>query len=125
MEYQIVDSIHTFKKDGVWFDIIPTRGEYETPKYEYETRSVYSALIPGIGQDSLVMIRITDPNWDTSEAPIYTYKTFDPYNVNLIVGGDIGNTKTSVKMNKNVARKLNTDAILIGGDIAYDNNVPE
>jgi len=41
------------------------------------------------------------------------------------MGGDIGNTRMARYMNNHVVAKLDFDLIVVGGDVAYDNNVPE
>jgi hypothetical protein len=42
-----------------------------------------------------------------------------------VAGGDIGNNRESKKMNDEVVRLQNPDVLMVGGDIAYDNNFPE
>lgn len=43
----------------------------------------------------------------------------------IINGGDIGNNEKAKKLNQNVVSKYEPDVIFVGGDIAYDNNIPE
>jgi hypothetical protein len=70
------------------------------------------------------VFRITEPSWIIDLPKIYSYKTFDVDHIKILSGGDVGNDKIARQMNKNTVSKLDPDVILIGGDIAYDNNIP-
>jgi len=43
----------------------------------------------------------------------------------IVAGGDIGNTRMSHIMNHEVVAKQQPDLLMVGGDISYDNNVPQ
>jgi len=94
------------------------------PRTEYSQRNVYSALLDDLEPSSTYVFRINDPSWKAGTNQIYSYKTFDPNNMKLLVGGDVGNNEDTFTMNRNTVQNLEFDTILVGGDIAYDNNVP-
>jgi hypothetical protein len=100
------------------------KSEYESPATEYERRSVFTTLLKDLLPNTTYMFRVFEPSWNKSLHKVYSYKTFDLNNIRLVAGGDIGNNILATKMNEQTVSKLNADLILVGGDIAYDNNIP-
>ena len=47
-----------------------------------------------------------------------------PEQITLVAGGDVGNSADAEATNEQVLRS-GADAILLGGDLAYDNNLAE
>jgi hypothetical protein len=54
----------------------------------------------------------------------FYYKTVDPSDYTMIIGGDLGINPESRSMNE-MLLDHNADLIMIGGDISYDNNFPQ
>ena len=105
-------------------DFTPAKSEYRSPSHEYESRYIYTVLIKDLPKNNYIKFKITVDGWD--DPKIYTYKTFSTDgSMTIINGGDIGNNEKSKKLNQNVVSKYEPDVIFVGGDIAYDNNIPE
>ena len=86
-------------------------------------RKVHSALIIGLKPDTkyLTIVHYNNQNWTNA---IYKTLTNDPSKpINMINAGDSGYTDASYELAKIVAT-LNPDVFFIGGDIAYDDNMP-
>ena len=109
--------------DSSWRYYNITQGEYQMPREEYSQRNVYSVLLEDLNPNSLYVFRVSDPSWNNNNYEVFSYKTFDVNKMNLLVGGDVGNNIATFKMNDNTVKNLDFDMILVGGDIAYDNNV--
>jgi len=60
-----------------------------------------------------------------SGSSLYYFKTLDPHDFSMVVGGDLGVNPATKKMNEVGLKNLNPDLIMMGGDISYDNNFPE
>ncbi|CAI2386673.1 unnamed protein product [Moneuplotes crassus] len=108
-----------------WQSIVPIQGEYESPPSEYSQRYIFTALLKDLSPKTLYEFRIQEPTWDedSEQNVMYSYKTFDPENLKIVQGGDSGNTKEAIEMNQNSLKNINPDLVMIGGDIAYDNNI--
>lgn len=111
--------------DQAWSLADVVKGEYESPLSEYSTRHIFTVLLSSLEPNTTYTFKITEKSWDNSSFKSYSYKTFDTNNIVIINGGDVGNDPLAVKMNTNVVSKVKADMIMIGGDIAYDNNMPE
>lgn len=98
--------------------------EYSYPISESTSREIYHVLLSDLNLNSTYVFWITESSWDPKAVKVYSYKTFDPNNIKILSGGDIGNNKMAREMNEYTVRGLGADVILVGGDIAYDNNVP-
>jgi hypothetical protein len=94
------------------------------PVSEYSKRNVYTVLLSNLKPGAVYTFRISDPSWINFKSKVYSYKTFDLGNMKILAGGDVGNREAAYTMNKNTVRNLDFDLIMIGGDVAYDNNVP-
>ena len=104
--------------------IYPIKGEYKSPEYEYDKRNIYTAYLKDLKPNTTYTFFIEEDAWkDDKNKTIYSYKTFDVNNMVIIDGGDMSSTKIAETMNKNVVNKIDADLIMIGGDIAYDNNI--
>ena len=107
-----------------WKSGVPLKGEYELPQTEYTKRGVYTVHLKNLEGASTYLFKINEQNWANYTPEIYSYNTFNPQNFEIIAGGDVGNREKSIEMNQNTIMKLKSDLIMIGGDIAYDNNMP-
>ena len=101
----------------------------ETTSFDYHglqwkaSRRVHSALILNLKPNTkyLTIVSYNDRNWTNA---IYKTLPNDPSTpVRMINAGDSGYTKSSIELSKIVAT-LNPDVFFIGGDIAYDDNMP-
>ena len=99
------------------------KGEYHVPSHEWEKREVYTCMLTLMKPKEIYVFRIMQEGWDSSK--VYYYKNFDPEKMTIINGGDIGNVKRAMMINTNVIAQANADVIFVGGDISYDNNIPE
>ena len=96
--------------------------EYEGLDYR-ERRNVHSALIRGLKPETKYLIKIF---YDQEFRAVSTYKTFseDPaVPLRMINAGDSGYTEPAIKLSQVVA-SLKPDIFFIGGDVAYDDNMP-
>eukprot|EP00343_Euplotes_focardii_P008005 CAMPEP_0205819172 /NCGR_PEP_ID=MMETSP0206-20130828/1431_1 /ASSEMBLY_ACC=CAM_ASM_000279 /TAXON_ID=36767 /ORGANISM="Euplotes focardii, Strain TN1" /LENGTH=477 /DNA_ID=CAMNT_0053112435 /DNA_START=500 /DNA_END=1933 /DNA_ORIENTATION=- len=107
-----------------WEEAEVIKADYETPATEYSRRGVYSVILKNLNASSDYSFVVTDSDWDNSNAQIYTYHTFDTSNMTIAAGGDIGNSKLAHEMMDNTISKFPVDLIMVGGDIAYDQNSP-
>ena len=98
--------------------------DYKTPVTEYSQRGVFTVLLKGLEANTTYSFRITAPDWNNYDAQIYTYRTFDTSNLTIVAGGDVGNSVLSHQMINNTINKMEPDLIMVGGDIAYDQNSP-
>ena len=62
---------------------------------------------------------------DIFNGELYYFKTFDPNQLTIINGGDLGINEASVEMNSVGLKNITADLIMIGGDSTYDNNYAE
>jgi hypothetical protein len=107
-----------------WRTAKVVRSEYRSPVTEYNQRHVFTTLLKNLKANTFYSFRITEPNWNNTKAKIYAYKTFDPTKMTIMNGGDVGNSKLAHKMMKNVVSNSDFDLIMVGGDVAYDQNSP-
>ena len=107
-----------------WSSEEVVKGEYRSLKSEYSQRNIFTVLLKELLPNSTYVFRINEPTWKNSTPQTFSYKTFDINNITIVDGGDIGNDLLAMKMNDNTVSKMNADLIMVGGDIAYDNNVP-
>ncbi|CAI2361036.1 unnamed protein product [Moneuplotes crassus] len=98
----------------------PTIGEYMFPDSFVQDKKILTFHIKSIPKDAIMMMKVETSNL----THMFTYKVPDGENMRLLVGGDVGNDKSTLQMHQNTVEKLDYDIILIGGDIAYDNNMP-
>ncbi|CAI2361454.1 unnamed protein product [Moneuplotes crassus] len=112
------------KNNSNWENGTPILGEYELPSSEYTSRDIYTVYLENLEQSSTYRFMIDEPSWKDYQPQIYSYKTFDPENYRIIAAGDIGNQEKAIEMNTNTVSNLEFDLIMVGGDIAYDNNIP-
>ena len=125
VEYlQITDQIIEDWNDPTlaWSSKKPTKSTYHVPDYEYHKKNVYSAYINGLSSNSTLVFKIIDKSWNNPT--IYSYKVVNPERMIFVAGGDVGNTELAKFINKNVVSRVDSDLIMIGGDIVYDNNTP-
>lgn len=111
--------------DQTWNQVNVIKGEYESPLSEYSRRHIFTVLLDSLQLNTTYVFKITEKSWNNDQSKLYSYKTFDTNNIVIINGGDVGNSELAIKMNTNVVNKIKADMIMIGGDIAYDNNMPE
>lgn len=123
VQYSLYDECEG-TEETVWKSLIPTKSGYSLPKHEYEKRQIYSAIIPGLQPKQDYILKISEPSW-SGASDIYRYSNFDPKRMTIVLGGDIGNNKVVSEMSRNTVVPAKPDLIVLGGDIAYDNNVPE
>lgn len=81
-------------------------------------------LITDLLPNSTYEFTIQDDSWSEAIPTKYSYKTFDLDDITIINGGDMGNSKLAILMNEKVVNNIDADLIMIGGDIAYENNIP-
>lgn len=99
------------------------KGEYRLPSHEHFEREVYTCLISGQAEGQLFAFKIDHEGW-YQEPKIYYYRNFNTKSMKIINGGDIGNNKHAKNINLNAIKDYDADVIFVGGDIAYDNNIP-
>jgi hypothetical protein len=87
-------------------------------------KNVFTVLLKNLDPDTKYAFRITEPSWLDEEPEIFSYKTFDTDKIKIVDGGDVGNNYLTDQMNEKVVSKMDADLIMVGGDIAYDNNIP-
>lgn len=119
----MVDNNHTDFSN--WEQVKVVQADYESPVTEYSQRGMYTALVKGMKADTIYSFRVTEPNWENSKAQIYTYHTFNPKDVTILNGGDVGNSVLAHEMIENSLKDARGDLVMIGGDIAYDQNDPK
>lgn len=95
------------------------------PSHEYSQRKVYSLLLQNLEEGATYAFKVVHERWDNNKAQIYYYRNFNTTNMTIVNGGDIGNVQPASNINKNVVSKIDADLIFVGGDIAYDNGIPE
>jgi len=108
-----------------WEDVRVVQADYRSPVTEFSQRGMFTALVKGMKADTTYSFRITEPNWNNENAQIYTYKTFNTKDMTIINGGDVGNSVLAHEVIENSLREANADLVMIGGDIAYDQNDPK
>lgn len=88
-------------------------------------RKVYRASLDDLKPGQMVYFRAGVGNISSSTAYSKQYKVKLPYGdqFNFIVGGDVG-TSLSANLMTKMAASLSPDFAIIGGDIAYANNMP-
>lgn len=118
-----VNSVISEWKD--WKIHIPIKGEYKVPEHEYSQRNVYSVLVQNLEEKATYAIKIVHERWDNSKAQVYYYRNFNTQKITIVNGGDIGNVQPASNIHKNVVSQVDADLIFVGGDIAYDNGIPE
>lgn len=111
--------------DHEWTDINPIQNyNFSLPDSEYEQREMYTAYAQDLTPNTTYIFKFYDENWAVADSKVFLYKTLDPHNATLVVGGDIGNTKIAKEMKVKTLNKMEPDLILVAGDIAYDNAIP-
>jgi hypothetical protein len=97
--------------------------------YEYlgldwvDQRSVHSALIMGLKPSTKYLIKVFYNNQFWTNA-IYKTLSDDPtVPLRMINAGDSGYTRPAIELTKIIAT-LKPDVYFIGGDVAYDDNMP-
>lgn len=86
-------------------------------------RSVHSALILGLKPDTQYLTKVFYNNQFWTNA---IYKTLPDNNsrpIRIINGGDSGYTRAAINLTR-IAATLKPDLFVMGGDIAYDDNMP-
>ena len=121
--YKEVASAADISSSSSWIESIVDKTEYRTPINEYSSRYIYTILLKNLNADSKYAFRITEDSWNETQIKTFIYKTFDTNNITIIDGGDMGNSQHTKKMNENTVSKIDSDLIMVGGDIAYDNNI--
>lgn len=108
-----------------WVQVPAVQGQYRLPDHEYSKRNVFTSLLNGLEENTLYAFKISNEGWDDDKAQVYYYKNFNTKKMKIVNGGDIGNLKLVNQMNTNVVATHDPDIILVGGDVAYDNNFAE
>ena len=128
-------------KEERWISISPIKGEYKSPPSEYIQREIYTVFLNNLLPKTKYIFKINEFSWthrdysfshnnisefelNDDKEILYSYDTFDPENMTIVQGGDISNDHLAIKMNENTLQNIDFDLLMIGGDIAYDNNVP-
>ncbi|CAI2361334.1 unnamed protein product [Moneuplotes crassus] len=106
-----------------WNKFTINASDYESPKNEYSKRYIYTAYMKSLKPNTRYVFQITSSSWKSQTAKTYVYKTFDESKIVIVDGGDVGNSHITETMNKNTVSKIEMDLIMLGGDIAYDNNI--
>lgn len=86
-------------------------------------RAVHSALILGLKPDTQYLTKVFYNNQFWTNA---IYKTLPDNNsrpIRIINGGDSGYTRAAINLTR-IAATLKPDLFVMGGDIAYDDNMP-
>lgn len=123
-EFKKVESEEDVREEKKWNWADVVKGEYESPENEYSKRNIFTVLLKNLEPNSKYAFRISEPSWLDEKQEIFSYKTFDPSKIKILDGGDVGNNYITEQMNEKVVSKMDADLIMVGGDIAYDNNLP-
>ncbi|CAI2360864.1 unnamed protein product [Moneuplotes crassus] len=107
-----------------WKTVIPILSEYSSLPSEYESRVIFTAYLKDLKENTRYIFSITDENADQSSAQ-FSFKTLNPQKFVLLNGGDIGINPEARDMNKIGLEGHQGELIMIGGDISYDNNIPQ
>ena len=121
MESLKVGKNTTQNESKIWIPHKVIQGEYSEPSQD---RRVFTSYIKGLEKNQTYLFRIEEASWKSPSTKLFSYY-MPTENLTIIMGGDVGNTKISYKMNKDVVSPLQPDLIMIGGDISYDNSIPE
>jgi hypothetical protein len=108
-------------KDEITNLVYAEKGEYRSPKSEFNKKFIYTVLLEKLSPDTTYRFTLTTKNWPVYN---YTYTTPNLADFKIVDGGDVGNSPLTKQMVENVVSKENADLIMIGGDIAYDQNSP-
>lgn len=105
----ICSPVVEYQKVGtdVWKQVTPVKTEYDHPVSEYSRREIYTALVEGLDEKSTYLFKMENSGWDNPQTEMYSYKTFDEDNFQILLGGDVGNKQGALDMNENVVKKVN------------------
>lgn len=87
------------------------------------SRKIHSALFTGLKPNTKYLLKIEYDNEFYSNAIYKTLPADGKTNITMINGGDSGYTQASHNLSQLVVN-YKPDIIFMGGDIAYDNNIP-
>ena len=122
LEYSEVDTVEEIPGISIWKTWTEQEeGEYRPPSHEYFQRRIYTCLLKNLQESKIYAFKISQEGWK-KDPDLYYHRNFNTKKMKIINGGDIGNVKVARQMNENVVKDYDADIILIGGDVAYDNN---
>lgn len=87
------------------------------------TRKVHSALITGLKPDTKYLTKVFYHKQNYTNAVYRTLPDDNSRPIRMINAGDSGYTPAAVNLSK-IASTLQPDIFFMGGDIAYDDNMP-
>ena len=87
------------------------------------SRKIHSALLANLKPNTKYLLKIEYDNQFYSNAIYKTLPADGKTNITMINGGDSGYTQASHNLSQLVVN-YKPDIIFMGGDIAYDNNIP-
>lgn len=101
-----------------------TAETYEYKGLEWKAaRNVHSALIMGLKPDTKYLTKVFYNNQFWTNAIYKTLPSNNSRPIRMINGGDSGYTYASINLTR-IASTLQPDLFIMGGDIAYDDNMP-
>lgn len=101
-----------------------TAESYDYKGLEWKAaRKVHSALIMGLQPDTKYLTKVYYDNQFWTNAVYKTLPSNNSRPIRMINAGDSGYTPAAVNLSK-IAATLQPDIFFIGGDIAYDDNMP-
>lgn len=101
-----------------------TAETYEYKGLEWKaTRNVHSALIMNLKPDTKYLTKVFYNNQFWTNAIYKTLPNNNSRPIRMINGGDSGYTYAAINLTR-IASTLQPDLFIMGGDIAYDDNMP-